>query len=159
MKKRIWDYVWITTVTIVTMFAAVSIPMACQADDIYEIVPPSNEEYTGTWRQLPDRKQYLTSPTLYALFAAQAERAMRVRQANPNAEVKLQVWADMETRVWTLNILTVETIRFKDRIMFAVVMVLPGAPTPYEYRRDTGKECVYSLDLRAWEWYHGKEAI
>lgn len=84
------------------------------------------------------------------------EQARELRQQAPYNEYCVQAWADMKTGAWTMNLTIVSKVKLSNRNTYICVMLLPGVPTPWEYRQKTGKECLMSYYLAQYEWFHGR---
>ena len=137
--RAVLDYIWITVVIVAVIIASVTLPRKCQA-----------------FEPVPDRKAFFQSPVISGMIDKHMEQARVLRTAHPDWEFAVQAWANMETGAWTMNLSIVSRVETEHGMTYVVIMVLPGAPTPWEYRNATGKECLMSLYLDQYEWLNGR---
>lgn len=110
----------------------------------------------NAWDQLPDRNAWFQSPTISKMIEEQAARGRRIRQADPTAVPVIQAWGNLSTGVWNLYLTIGHSVEFGDRISWNFVILTDGVPTTYEFRAKTGHECMMSLYLSDYEWFHGR---
>lgn len=114
--------------------------------------PPAESEFMP----VPDRDAWFQGGFRGYMIDRYMEEARLARGEFPGFTYLVQVWADMETGFWVM-VLTAGARAEEDNVVtWDFFILLPGLPTPYDFREETGMECIMSYYLDDYEWFHGR---